>query len=189
MSDAGVEGLGSGVTDGLAGEAVAVAPFALFDGVPDAPGEGDWLPQLAAGVAPFSCALAGVLTLELGLADPVAEMLVLGLGLPFGLASALALSLGPPLAPGLPLALTVWLAVPLPGDVLLGPCGAAVTLGLAGGLVDAADAAEAVDAGCVGLAVPDSAELACVWDGDAHGAADGAPVLPGDALPSTFPEA
>jgi hypothetical protein len=46
---AGVEGLGSGETDGLP-EPGALVLCALFDGVADAPAEGAWLlPQLAAG--------------------------------------------------------------------------------------------------------------------------------------------
>lgn len=47
---AGVEGLGSGETDGLPEPGVVVL-CALFDGVADAPVDAAWLlPQLAAGV-------------------------------------------------------------------------------------------------------------------------------------------
>jgi hypothetical protein len=111
-----------------------------------------------------------VLVLVLGLADGCAEALGLALpvALPLGLAPALALPVALPLG----LALALGLAVLLDWDGLDGLC-CVVALGLVGWLADA-----------VGLAVPDFAEPeACGWVADAHGAADGALVLPSDALP------
>jgi hypothetical protein len=114
------------------------------------------------------------LVLVLGLAEGCAE--ALGLALPvallLGLASALALLVALALGLALVLALPLGLAVLLVWDGLDGLC-CVVALGLVGWLADA-----------VGLAAPDFAEPeACGWVGDAHGAADGALVLPSDALP------
>jgi hypothetical protein len=168
----GVEGLGSGVTAGLAvpGEVVV-----LLDGEADAPPVGACPPQLAAGVGVCVAVRRDVLARGLGLAvsDAFAEALSLALALslavalalpvalPFGLALALAVSVG--------LAVTLWDGLSVLGD--------AVTLGLVGALVDAVDR--------VGLDVAWSGELdACDGDGDVHGTADGL-VNPSDALPST----
>ena len=173
--ESGVEGAGSGATDGLAG---AVAVFAPADAV----AVGARLVQLAAGVGLLRFAvpdvLAGVPDAEL--AGALAEPLPLGLALPPGLALAVsALPLVPALPPGLTLALTLLLglAVPLAWAGLAGLCWV-LTLGLVGALVDAADG--------VGLAAPDSAALAvCVADADGHVTA-AALVFPGVALPSSL---
>ncbi len=169
-----VEGLGSGVTEGLPEVGGAVVVFALFDGVADAPPVGAWLAQLAAGVAVSSPVRLDVLArgLELPLADAVGEALPLALASPVGLALALVA-----LPFGLALALTVslGLAVALWGGLAV--VGDAVTSGLVAPLADAVDRVE--------LDVVGFGELAaCDWDGDTHGTADG-PVFPGDALPST----
>jgi hypothetical protein len=171
---AGVEGLGSGVTDGLAeGEALAVC--ALFDGVADALAAGVLLAQLAPGAGVPSWAWPDVLARELGLTDAFAEAVPVGLGLPVGLALALpvvALPFGLALALALPVGLG--LAPAWDGLAVLGD---AVTLGLVGAIVVAADR---VGPKVAGFAKPDARD----WDGVRHGAA-GAVVFPGDALPST----
>jgi hypothetical protein len=119
--------------------------------------------------------------LVLGLAEGCAEALglaALPVAPPLALASALALPvalpLGLALALALPLALalSLGLALLLAWDGLDGLC-CVVALGLVGSLVEAD-----------GLAAPDFAEReACGWVADEHGAADGALVLPSDALP------
>ena len=168
-----VEGLGSGVTDGLAepGEVVV-----LLDGEADAPPVGAWPPQLADGSGSGS-ASRRVGTCWRGgwnwrSPTPLAEALSLGLALPVGLALALvALPFGLALALSVPvgLAVTLWDGLAVLGD--------AVTLGLVGALVAAVDR--------VGLDVPGFEEAdACDGDGDKHGTADGL-VIPSDALPST----
>jgi len=170
-----VEGLGSGVTDGLAepGEVVV-----LLDGEADAPPVGAWPPQLAVGVGVGVCVAArrDVLArgLELARAVAVAEALSLALALPVGLALALPVA-ALPFGLALALAVSVGLAVTLwDGLAVLGD---AVTLGLVGALVDAVDR--------VGLDVLGFEEAdACDGDGDKHGTADGL-VIPSDALPST----
>jgi hypothetical protein len=186
----GVEGLGSGVTDGLLPEAGAVVAevVALFDGVADAPvvgapAVGAWLAQLAAGagVWPESRPEALARGLELALADALAEALSLALALSAGLALALLVALSFGLSLGLALALAValptGLAVPPLRDGLAVLAGAlALELGLADGLDDAADR--------VGLVAGFAEADACERDGDGHGAA-GVPVFPGNALPST----
>jgi hypothetical protein len=116
--------------------------------------------------------LALVLVLGLGLADGCADALglVLPVALPLGLALVLALVVALPL--GLALALPLGLAVLVAWDGLDGLC-CVVALGLVGWLVDA-----------VGLVEPDVAELEALGlVVDAHGVADGALVLPWDALP------
>ena len=170
-AEAGVEGPGSGVTDGLAGAVVVFAPA-------DAVAVGARLVQLADGVGPLRFAvpdvLAGVPDTEL--AGAAAEALPLGLALPPGLALALSVALPLGLALALGLTLLLGLAVPLAWVGLAGLCWV-LTLGLVGALVDAAD--------CVALAVPDFAGLArCVAEGDGHATA-AALVLPGVALPSS----
>jgi hypothetical protein len=173
----GVEGLGSGVTDGLAEAGAVVAEVvALFDGVAAAPAVVAWLEQLAAGAGVWSECRPDVLALELALADAVAEALSFALAL----AAGLALALPVPLSLGLALALPVALAVPLLRDGLAD----ALVLGLADGLDDAADRVELEVAG---FAEPD----VCDADGDGHGAAAGELAVPGNALPSTVlpPEA
>jgi len=172
------EGLGSGVTDGLLepGEVVV-----FLDGEADAPPVGDWLSQLAAGVG--VCVATRRDALALALADALAEALPVGLTLPVGL--GLPVGLAPALVAlplGLALALTVsfGLAVSLLWDGLA-VLGDAVTLGLAGALVEAlVDAAACVVRDALGFGELD----VCEADGDEHGTADGL-VNPGDALPST----
>jgi hypothetical protein len=166
--EAGVEGPGSGVTDGLAG---AVAVFAPADEVAVGALEvavGAPLVQLAAGAGPLPFAV------------PDAAARVLDLGLAGALPLGLALAVGLALPPGLALALTLLLlglALPLAWDGLVGFCGV-LTLGLVGVPVGAADPA--------GLAAADFAEPdARDWDGDEHGAAAGL-VFPGEALPSSL---
>ncbi len=183
--DAGVEGLGSGVTDGLPG---ADADLPLFDADPDPPEAGARVAQLADGLGlalPFAVPDALALGWPLGLADAFAEALTvglaltLGLALMFGLALALPLPVALPVGLGLALALPAWLAVPLSEDETGGVCGGAVGLGLVDGLADG-----------LGLAVLGFAELDGLSVGDEHGEAAGL-VGPGDALPSTplVPEA
>jgi hypothetical protein len=121
---------------------------------------------------PDAPALVLGLVVGLGLADGCAEALglVLPVAVPPGLALVLALLAALPL--GLALALPLGLAVLLAWDGLDGLC-CVVALGLVGWLVDVA-----------GLVEPDLAEpeaRGLVVDG--HGAADGALVLPWDALP------
>jgi hypothetical protein len=173
----GVEGLGSGVTDGPL-EPGEVVLCALLLGVADPPEVGAWPLQLAAGVGvapwlrPDALALALVRELELALADALAEALALALVVSVGLALGLvALSFG--LAPGL--AVSLGLAVsPLLGDGLA-VLGDAVTLGLVGAPVDAVDR--------VGLDVLCFGDFdVCDGDGDVHGTADGL-MIPGVALP------
>jgi len=183
VDEAGVEGLGSGVTDGLP-EVGAVVVCALFDGVADAPPVGVWPAQLAAGVGLWLVARLDALAwvLELVLADAFVEALSLAvapaLPLSVGVAVAVAVALVDALPFGLALALAVspGLAVSLLSDGLA-VLGDAVTLGLVGAPVDAVDP--------VGLAVAGFGELdVCDGDGDTHGTADGE-VIPGVALPST----
>jgi hypothetical protein len=174
---AGVEGLGSGSTDGPP-EVGAVVVCALLDGVADAP-VSELPAQLAAGVGLSPAARLEVLArgLELVLADAFAEALSLALAgalsvgvaawlvvaLSFGLALALAVSPGP--------------AVSVPLSDGLAVLGDAVTLGLVGAPVDAAD--------CLGLDVLGFGELdEYDADGDTHGTADDG-MMPGVALPST----
>jgi len=135
-----VEGLGSGVTVGLAepGEVVV-----LLDGEADAPPVGARPPQLAAGVGVWAAARRDVLArgLELALADAFAEALplalALGLALPVGLALSVGLPVALPFGLALALSVSVGLAVALwDGLAVLGD---AVTLGLVGALVDAVD--------------------------------------------------
>jgi hypothetical protein len=170
----GVEGLGSGVTDGLAvpGEVVV-----LLDGEADAPPVGAGPPQLASGVGVCVAARRDVLARGLGLAlaDAFAEALSLALALALSVALALALPVALPFGLALALAVSVGLAVPLWDGLAV--FGDAVTLGLVGAPVGAVDR--------VGLDVAWSGELdACDGDGDTHGTADGL-VIPSDALPST----
>ena len=166
----GVEGLGSGVTDGLAvpGEVVV-----LLDGEADAPPVGAYPLQLASGVG--VCVAARRDVLGLALADAFAEALSLALTLALAVALALALPVALPFGLALALAVSVGLAVTLwDGLAVLGD---AVTLGLVGALVNAVDRV-GLDMACFG-------ELdACDGDGDVHGTADGL-VNPSDALPST----
>ncbi|MGH3256587.1 MAG: hypothetical protein ACRDOU_14540 [Streptosporangiaceae bacterium] len=174
--ESGVEGLGSGETDGLPepGEVVV-----LFDGEADARPEGPDPLQLAAGVGVGVCVAArrDVLARGLGLAlaDTVAEALSLALAVSPGLALSLPVAL--PFGLALALAVSPGLAVSLLWDGLA-VLGDAVTLGLVGALVDAV-ARAVLDV--LGVAEPD----ACDWDGDVHGTADGLRVIPADALPST----
>ena len=188
---AGVEGPGSGVTDGLPEVGAVVAVFALFDGVADAPAVGAWPAQLAPGAGVCSelrpdvpalgldPALAGVFAeaVSLALALPVGLALALAVGLALALALALALPVALPfglaLALTLPLGLTMSLLL-CDGMAVLGE---AVTLGVVGGVAGAVDRA-VLDA--AGFAEPAARD----WDGDAHGAADGL-AFPGDALPSS----
>jgi len=177
----GTEGLGSGVTDGLAEAGAVVAELvALFDGVAAAPAAGAWLEQLAdgAGVCPESRPDVLARGLELALAGAFAE------ALPLALAPAPALPLAAGLALALPVALSFGLALALPDGLAVPPLwdglavlADAVALGLAGGLDDAA---ERVGLEVAGFAAP----AACDEDDDGHGAAAGL-VFPGSALPST----
>jgi hypothetical protein len=171
---AGVEGLGSGVTDGLAeGDALAVV-CALFDGLADALAADVWLVQLAPGAGVTSWVRTDVLARELGLTDAFAETLPVGLALPPGLALALPV-IALPFGLALALVLSVGLGLALPWDGLA-VLGDALTLGLVGAIVAAADRV-GLAGGFAELDVGD-------WDGVRHGAAD-AVVFPGDALPST----
>ena len=174
----GVEGLGSGETDGLPepGEVVV-----LFDGEADALPVGAEPLQLAAGVGVCAAARLDVLArgLELALADVFAEALGLALALTLALPVGLTLALALPVALsfGLALALAVSLEVAVAFWDGLAVLGDAATLGLVGALVDAVDRVELDAAGV--------AELdACDCDGDTHGTAAGL-VFPGNALPST----
>ena len=169
----GVEGLGSGVTDGLAGPPARSSCSSTGRRTRRRWARGP--PQLASGVGVCVAVRRDVLArgLELPLADAVGEALSLALALavalalalpvalPFGLALALAVSVG--------LAVTLWDGLAVLGD--------AVTLGLVGAPVDAVDRA-GLDV--LGFGEPD----ACDGDGDVHGTADGL-VIPSDALPST----
>lgn len=179
VDEAGVEGLGSGVTDGLP-EVGAVVVCALFDGVADAPTVGVWPAQLAAWVGLWFVARLDALAwvLELALADAFVEALPVAVALAPSLSVGVAVALVDALPFGLALALAVspGLAVSLLSDGLA-VLGDAVTLGLVGAPVDAVDR--------VGLAVLGFGELdVCDGDGDTHGTADGE-VTPGVALPST----
>ncbi len=179
VDEAGVEGLGSGVTDGLP-EVGAVVVCALFDGVADAPTVGVWPAQLAVwgrALARGPARRAGV-GLELALADAFVEALPVAVALALPLSVGVAVALVDALPFGLALALAVspGLAVSLLSDGLA-VLGDAVTLGLVGAPVDAVDR--------VGLDVLGFGELdVCDGDGDTHGTADGE-VIPGVALPST----
>jgi hypothetical protein len=105
-----VEGVGSGVADGLP-EVGAVVLCALFDGEAEAPPVGALLPQLAAGVGVGVWVAARRDVLALVLADAFAEALSLALALPVALALALPVALPFGLAPGLTVSLG--LAAPL----------------------------------------------------------------------------
>jgi hypothetical protein len=119
---------------------------------------------LVLGLAEGCAEALGLAALPVALPLALALALALPVALPLGLALALALSLS--------LALSLGLAPLLAWDGLDGLC-CVVALGLVGSLVEAD-----------GLAAPDFAEReACGWVADEHGAADGALVLPSDALP------
>jgi hypothetical protein len=181
----GTEGLGSGVTVGLAGLGDVVA-WALFDGDVDAPPIAASPPQLAAGVG-FGVGVCVAARrdvvawgLALALLDAFAEALSLGLAVPVGLALALPVAALPF---GLALALTVSVGLAVALWDGLAVLGDAVTLGLVGALVDAVDR---VGLDLVAFGEPDACDWVgwVGWVGDGHGTADGL-VMPSDALPST----
>ncbi len=175
VDEAGVEGLGSGVTDGLP-EVGAVVVCALFDGVADAATVGVWPAQLASGVGLWLVARLDALARVL--ADAFVETLPVAMALALPLSVGVAVALVDALPFGLALALAVspGLAVSLLSDGLA-VLGDAVTLGLVGAPVDPVDR--------VGLDAAGFGELdVCDGDGDTHGTADGE-VIPGVALPST----
>jgi hypothetical protein len=172
---AGVEGLGSGSTDGPP-EVGAVVVWALLDGVADAP-VGELPAQLAAGVGLSSAAWLEVLArgLELVLPDALAEALSLAVALSVGVAASLVVAL--PFGLALALAVSPGLAVSVPLSDGLAVLGDAATLGLVGAPVVATDR--------VGLDVLGFGELdEFDADGDTHGTADDG-MIPGVPLPST----
>jgi hypothetical protein len=144
----GVEGLGSGETEGPAEPGEVVAPF---DGEADAWPVGVWPVQVAAGVGvaawlppePLACGL------ELAVADAFAEAVSLALAV----LVALALSLPVALPFGLALALSVSLGLADPPSDGLSVLGEAITLGLTGALGDAVDR---VGLGVLVFAAPDA---------------------------------
>jgi hypothetical protein len=172
---AGVEGLGSGSTDGPPEVGVVCA---LLDGVADAP-VGELPAQLAAGVGLSSAARLEVLArgLELVLPDALAEALSLALAVALSVGVAAALVVALPFGLALALAVSPGLAVSVPLSDGLAVLGDAVTLGLVGAPVVAADR---VGLDVLGFGELDEGDA----DGDTHGTAEDG-MIPGVALPST----